>query len=227
MKKTIITFLAVFAFFIFDAAKADAFTDKDCKDFSSKQSVMEFWYSNGYSATNDPHRLDRDNDGLPCEVSSGEYHSYVSSKNTSTAPVISQPNNGWKKQNGNWYYYSNGLVVKGWKNVASTWYFFDGSGVMKTGWIYDGAWYYLNSDGSMATGWIYDGLAWYYLKSDGTMATGWIHDGKAWYYLTPSMANGWIHDGTAWYYLTPSMAANVTIDGYVIGSDGLIIGSEG
>ncbi len=29
---------------------------------------MEFWHSNGYSATNDPHDLDRDNDGLPCEV---------------------------------------------------------------------------------------------------------------------------------------------------------------
>ena len=37
----------------------------------NKQEVMEFWHSNGYSATNDPHDLDRDNDGLPCEVKKG------------------------------------------------------------------------------------------------------------------------------------------------------------
>lgn len=45
--------------------------DKDCGHFKNKQEVMEFWHSNGYSATNDPHDLDRDNDGLPCEVKKG------------------------------------------------------------------------------------------------------------------------------------------------------------
>lgn len=54
--------------------------DKDCKHFGSKQEVMEFWYNNGYSASNDPHDLDRDNDGLPCEVKKGDYDQFVASK---------------------------------------------------------------------------------------------------------------------------------------------------
>lgn len=56
--------------------------DKDCGNFSSKQEVMEFWHNNGYSATNDPHDLDRDNDGLPCEVKKGDYDKFLASKQT-------------------------------------------------------------------------------------------------------------------------------------------------
>lgn len=58
--------------------------DKDCGNFNSKQEVMEFWYSNGYNANNDPHDLDRDNDGLPCEVNKGDYDQFVASKQEST-----------------------------------------------------------------------------------------------------------------------------------------------
>jgi LPXTG-motif cell wall-anchored protein len=54
--------------------------DRDCGEFSSHQEVMEFWYANGYSAENDPHDLDRDNDGLACEVSQSEYDSFLASK---------------------------------------------------------------------------------------------------------------------------------------------------
>lgn len=43
---------------------------------------MAFWYENGYSASNDPHGLDRDNDGLACEVSQSEYDNYVASQET-------------------------------------------------------------------------------------------------------------------------------------------------
>ncbi|PEZ84474.1 cell wall anchor protein [Bacillus cereus] len=56
--------------------------DKNCGHFKNKQEVMEFWHSNGYSATNDPHDLDRDNDGLPCEVKKGDYDQFVASKQT-------------------------------------------------------------------------------------------------------------------------------------------------
>ncbi|MCM3790334.1 excalibur calcium-binding domain-containing protein [Domibacillus indicus] len=59
------------------AAPAD---DRDCPQFSSNQEVMQFWYDNGYSASNDPHDLDRDNDGAPCEVSSSEYNDFVASQ---------------------------------------------------------------------------------------------------------------------------------------------------
>ncbi|MDA1758142.1 excalibur calcium-binding domain-containing protein [Bacillus cereus] len=54
--------------------------DKNCGHFKNKQEVMEFWHSNGYSATNDPHDLDRDNDGLPCEVKKGDYDQFLASK---------------------------------------------------------------------------------------------------------------------------------------------------
>ena len=56
--------------------------DRDCGDFSSHEEVMAFWYENGYSASNDPHGLDRDNDGLACEVSQSEYDNYVASQET-------------------------------------------------------------------------------------------------------------------------------------------------
>lgn len=59
---------------------ADNHVDKDCGDFASHEEVMEFWYTNGYSAENDPHDLDRDNDGLACEVSQSEYDDYVASQ---------------------------------------------------------------------------------------------------------------------------------------------------
>lgn len=49
--------------------------DKDCEDFSSYDEVVEYWNANGYSATNDPERLDgwgnKVDDGIPCEVPSG------------------------------------------------------------------------------------------------------------------------------------------------------------
>lgn len=72
-------FLMAFASGSF-AAPAD---DRDCGEFSGNQEVMQFWYDNGYSASNDPHDLDRDNDGAPCEVSSPEYNDFVASQESS------------------------------------------------------------------------------------------------------------------------------------------------
>ncbi|MDQ0221456.1 LPXTG cell wall anchor domain-containing protein [Peribacillus cavernae] len=62
-------------------AQAAPSNDKDCGDFGGDtNAVMEFWYNNGYSASNDPHDLDRDNDGAPCEVPTDEYNSFVEKK---------------------------------------------------------------------------------------------------------------------------------------------------
>lgn len=73
--------------------------------------------------------------------------------------------NGWSKQDGNWYYYTNDEV--------------------KTGWLNDGgAWYYLNpSSGSMQVGWIKDADKWYYTDSTGVMQTGKIDDNGVQYIL--------------------------------------------
>lgn len=59
---------------------ANNHVDRDCGDFANHEEVMAFWYENGYSAENDPHDLDRDNDGLACEVSQSEYDNYVASQ---------------------------------------------------------------------------------------------------------------------------------------------------
>ena len=54
--------------------------DRDCGEFATHQEVLDFWVANGYDESNDPHDLDRDNDGLACEVSQGEYDSYVANQ---------------------------------------------------------------------------------------------------------------------------------------------------
>jgi hypothetical protein len=85
VKKSWFALLSALALlFSLGISSAGAETDRDCGEFGSKEEVMEFWHSNGYSATNDPHDLDRDADGLPCEVSKGEYDSYVASKEDSS-----------------------------------------------------------------------------------------------------------------------------------------------
>ncbi|MCK2020499.1 excalibur calcium-binding domain-containing protein [Peribacillus frigoritolerans] len=81
-------FVCLFGFaLLFTAAQTNASAagagDKNCGDFSSTQEVMKFWKDNGYSASNDPHDLDRDSDGLPCEVSQSEYDSFVASTDDS------------------------------------------------------------------------------------------------------------------------------------------------
>lgn len=80
MRKTVLAgsmFLMVFTGA--SGAYAEA-SDKDCADFSSRKEIMQFWYSNGYNALNDPHRLDGDGDGLACEVSKSEYDAFVAAQ---------------------------------------------------------------------------------------------------------------------------------------------------
>ncbi len=41
--------------------------DKDCEHFASQEEAQAYWDENGFTAGNDPQRLDRDSDGIPCE----------------------------------------------------------------------------------------------------------------------------------------------------------------
>lgn len=52
---------------------------KDCKHFKNQQEAQAFWDQNGYGVGNDPHRLDNNKNGIPCE----EYK-YPKSTNTTT-----------------------------------------------------------------------------------------------------------------------------------------------
>ncbi|MDQ0428768.1 LPXTG-motif cell wall-anchored protein [Planomicrobium stackebrandtii] len=56
--------------------------DRDCGDFADGEAQV-FWDENGYSAENDPHRLDADSDGVPCEGDSETTESGVVEENIS------------------------------------------------------------------------------------------------------------------------------------------------
>lgn len=62
-------------------------SDKDCSDFANSHELMAFFHENGYNAANDPHELDRDSDGLPCEITQSEYDSFVSNQGNQEVPV--------------------------------------------------------------------------------------------------------------------------------------------
>ncbi|ETI69667.1 metallophosphoesterase [Neobacillus vireti] len=134
---------------------------------------------------------------------------------------------GWILSNGKWYYLdNNGAMKVGWIMTSGKWYYLDGSGAMETGWLKSGsAWYYLDNSGAMKTGWLKSGSAWYYLDNSGVMKTGWILLGNKWYYLQSSgaMKTGWLNENGKWYFLLGdgSMAKNTTIQGYLIGNDGI------
>ena len=69
MKKLTLLFFA-FALVFSIVNPAFAFEDKDCSDFSTWEEAQRFFEENGGPAK-DPHRLDRDGDGLVCETLPG------------------------------------------------------------------------------------------------------------------------------------------------------------
>jgi len=62
-----LVFLLTFALMVIPFSGVFATEDKDCSDFKTREEAMEYWKEKGYSADNDPERLDRDGDGIPCE----------------------------------------------------------------------------------------------------------------------------------------------------------------
>ncbi len=59
--------------------------------------------------------------------------------------------NGWKEENGSWYFYKDNEKQQNWVQDKNSWYYLGNDGKMRTGWIKDnGNWYYLNQDGTMA-----------------------------------------------------------------------------
>ena len=73
--------------------------------------------------------------------------------------------NGWKEEQGSWYFYKNNDKQKNWIEDENSWYYLGSDGKMRTGWIKDkDQWYYLNNDGTMATNVTIDGC---YLNDDG------------------------------------------------------------
>lgn len=120
--------------------------------------------------------------------------------------------NGWYRENGNTYYYENGLTKRGWWHLRSTSYYFDpDTGVMATGFTkIDTHYYYFypsgdfdGTRGQLLTGWldIYDNgeLRYFYPDGmwDGTrgrMMYGFQPINGSTYFLDPDtgiMTKGW------------------------------------
>ena len=157
--------------------------------------------------------------------------------------------NGWKIQNGKWFYYENGKKVVGPKKINNDWYYFDEEGVMfDSGWrkdgeytFYynsngtlvrevkkiDGAWYYFKGDGDMYKGWRTLGDQKFYYHEDGKLALGATKIDRSWYYFKGDgdMYKGWrtLEDQKFYYHEDGKLAKGVTkIDGswYYFKSDG-------
>lgn len=93
---------------------------------------------------------------------------------------------GWKKENGNWYYYKNGKKLTGWHELkwsgGQSWFYFNSTGIMLKGWQklkWSGgsSWFYFDDNGAMLTGLHYldwKGVKDWYLfsKKNGNMLTG-------------------------------------------------------
>ncbi|MCD8073787.1 MAG: L,D-transpeptidase family protein, partial [Lachnospiraceae bacterium] len=101
---------------------------------------------------------------------------------------------GWKRIDGNKYYFSTtgsgkeyGAAVTGWQTIDGYTYYFSSTGVVQTGWqTISGSKYYFSSSGKMQTGWqTIDGSK-YYFSSSGVMQTGWVTISGGAYYFNSS-----------------------------------------
>ena len=122
--------------------------------------------------------------------------------------------NGWKKIDGKWYYFSpeGGVMASGGRRlIDGKWYYFNASGAMQTGWIKDAGGY---EDGGYKESW----TDWYYANGSGVLQTGWQTIGGKTYYFDltgcymyadgvyyASVSDGEYHD-TAPFFFTASGA---------------------
>lgn len=157
--------------------------------------------------------------------------------NLYTITLVKTSANGWVKENGKWYFYTNGTTVKNsWRNDSKGWVYLGADGAMKTnawqkdskGWCYLGAdgypvtntwkkdskgWCYLDANGYMTMSkWVKTSNKWYYLDANGYMITNkWQKDSKGWCYVGADGAmvtNKWVTDSKGWCY--------VGADGYAV-----------
>lgn len=151
---------------------------------------------------------------------------------------------GWKKIGKYKYYFNKSGVMQ--KNCwISKKYYLDGDGHMMTstvtpdgyvvnasgakvrvakGWIKSGGKYYYYVNGKMTTGWKTISGNRYYFSEDGVRQNGWIQvDGAMYYLKSCKLQTGWQKIDGHYYYLGTDgrMAVNTTVDGVVIGSDGI------
>ena len=215
------------------SSQAQAVTFHSCKEAWNQGYGNIRAGEDGYSL-----HLDRDGDGIACEISksNGQYK-----------PRNQNTQNGWVQSGGAWYYYKNGSAVR---NAWEGNYWLGSDGRMATNSWVDSNRYYVGNDGAWIkdygrkTGWQKEGSTWYYYKngtlvrnawegnywlgSDGRMATNsWVDSNR--YYVGNDGAwikdygrkTGWQKEGSTWYYYkNGTLVRNAWEGNYWLGSDG-------
>ncbi|WP_180753122.1 C39 family peptidase [Lactococcus lactis] len=126
---------------------------------------------------------------------------------SSTTEQSTSEKNGIVNENGERYYYINGVLQKGQQNINGSWYLFNRTtGVMMYGQQKDsnGQWYLFDrSSGIMRKGQVNDAGNWYLFdRSSGIMRKGQVNDAGNWYLFDRSsgvMRKGQVNDAGNWY----------------------------
>ena len=158
---------------------------------------------------------------IACSVSLVTNIDFVNatSNNESSIKNIREVKDGWKLEDGKWYYYISGNKKTGWLKEGHNWYYLKSDGVMASKeWQHiDGKWYMFRDSGVMyANSWYKDNNGnWYWLKDSGAMASNeWRFIDGCWYMFRDSgvmYANSWYKDNNGnWFWLKASgaMASN-------------------
>lgn len=135
----------------------------------------------------------------------------------STVPSVTQPQGGWKEENGiRFYRNADGSLATGWLTLENGTYYLDGNGAMQTGWLeLDGKRYCLAADGILQTGWLITENGNYYLDASGVMQTGWLElNGKRYCLTEEGVAlTGWqTLDGQDYYFKSTGAMATGTVE---------------
>lgn len=160
------------------------------------------------------------------------------------------PATGWQEINGKWYYFetTTGERYSGWLPENGEFYYLDADGTRHSGWLTDNDktyyfaetgpairgwehigdnWYNFNESCVMTKGWLKEGSDYFYFDADGKAHSGWLElNGKKYCFYDTNFARmkAWQKIDGKWYYFIPTtgeMARNTTIDGYIIGNDGV------
>ena len=124
--------------------------------------------------------------------------------------------NGWVQENGKWFFYEDGEMIKNaWRQDSKGWCFLGADGAMLTNqWKKDSkGWCYIGSSGYIVySKWVKDSTGWCYVGAAGYMVYNkWVKDSKGWCYVGADgymVYNKWVKDSIGWCY--------VGADGYMV-----------
>lgn len=116
--------------------------------------------------------------------------------------TLPQKLNGWVRQNGTWYYYTEGQPYTGWLREHGLRYYLDETGAVTTGWAeVDGQKCLFSDSGALCIGWIRAEEGMRYCAKEGRFVNGFVNiDGLRYYFEDGLMqTEGVVSDGVEVY----------------------------